>query len=43
VFGGILLELLSRKDASFVDDAGEETLLWESAEEALVDRADARI
>ena len=37
VFGGILLELLCGKDAAFVDDAGEETLLWESAEEALVD------
>uniref|UniRef100_A0A0A9BII4 Protein kinase domain-containing protein n=2 Tax=Arundo donax TaxID=35708 RepID=A0A0A9BII4_ARUDO len=36
-FGVILLELLSGKEAAFADgDTGEETLLWESAEEALV-------
>ncbi|KAF8691368.1 hypothetical protein HU200_040499 [Digitaria exilis] len=36
-FGVILLELLSGKEAAFVDaDTGEETLLWETAEEALV-------
>lgn len=36
-FGVILLELLSGKEAAFVDaGTGEEALLWESAEEALV-------
>ncbi|KAJ1278304.1 hypothetical protein BS78_04G070100 [Paspalum vaginatum] len=37
-FGVILLELLSGKEAAFVDadTGGEEVLLWESAEEALV-------
>jgi serine/threonine protein kinase len=36
-FGVILLELLSGKEAAFADaETGEETLLWEAAEEALV-------
>ncbi|XP_066318080.1 protein LYK5-like [Miscanthus floridulus] len=36
-FGVVLLELLSGKEAAFADaGTGEETLLWESAEEALV-------
>jgi serine/threonine protein kinase len=36
-FGVVLLELLSGKEAAFVDaGTGEETLLWEAAEEALV-------
>ncbi|KAG2649148.1 protein LYK5-like [Panicum virgatum] len=36
-FGVILLELLSGKEAAFADaETGEEALLWEAAEEALV-------
>ncbi|EES04677.1 protein LYK5 [Sorghum bicolor] len=36
-FGVVLLELLSGKEAAFADaGTGEETLLWEAAEEALV-------
>ncbi|RLN40704.1 protein LYK5-like [Panicum miliaceum] len=49
-FGVILLELLSGKEAAFTDgETGEEALLWEAAEKALVaggggdvDRAKAR-
>ncbi|CAL4970870.1 unnamed protein product [Urochloa decumbens] len=35
-FGVVLLELLSGKEAAFPAGAGEEALLWEAAEEALV-------